>query len=72
MAVERPEELIEMLIMLELIFKFDDVMLVLALLMSPELALILKAREPNAREFVAMVLAFCAATAAVLDWIEPY
>lgn len=55
MAVERPAELIEMLIMLELIFILFDVMLVLAVLMRPELALILKAREPNAREFAAMV-----------------
>ena len=72
MAVERPAELIEMLIMLELIFILFDVMLVLAVLMRPELALILKAREPNAREFAAMVYVFCAATAAVLDAIEPY
>ena len=53
MVVEIFWELIAMLIILELMLVLNVEMLELAVLILPELALICKAREPNAEEFVA-------------------
>lgn len=72
LVVERPWELIVMLIILELMLVLNVEMLELAVLILPELALICKARELKAAEFVAWVLVLIPATTAALDAILPY